>query len=381
MAIVFSSVHVERTATLEGLREGIGLALERGAKSLLIFLCSRPQYDLQQLPALFAELPVPVFAGVFPGIIHDQEHFHDGALICGMTLKLTPCLVEDIDRPDELIAEELAQCFPGASPAGALLLIDGQSRGIDNFVACLYDRFGPDTTVFGAGAGYLDFSHNPCLVTASGVYQNAAMVIGLPVPLAFGVHHGWESIAGPFLVTGSEGNRIQSINYQPAFSFYRDILEGHAGQALDFSDFFSVAKSYPFGMAQLDSEYLVRDPIRSQGEVIECAGSISPNTMVYILHAKPPQLIAAAAQATLELRPKLAPNYESAESLYAMVVDCISRELFLGPDYPAELASIQSALPQATLIAGILSLGEIASSSQGVIHFLNKTTVIGGAGR
>ncbi|NDY74631.1 hypothetical protein DO021_22405 [Desulfobacter hydrogenophilus] len=377
---IFSSVHVETTGLLSELHRMIDLALENGAKYLLVFLGSEHEFDIEELPPLFASLPIPACAGVFPGIIHDEMHYHKGALVCGFTTPLFSTILKEIARPNIEITNEIKQWLDGKVPAGAIVLIDGQSKGIDNVITCIYDCLGPAISVLGGGAGYLDFSHRPCLITAQGCYENACFIISLPVPLALGVRHGWESIAGPFLVTSAKDNLIQSINYEPAFPFYEGIIREYCSEPIDFTNFLEITKCYPLGMVQLDNEYLVRDPIQRHGTAIECAGSVPQNTLIYILNSQPDILIQSAAKAAKELRTQLSSVYEKQEGYYTFTIDCISRQLFLGDQYCKELAGIKKELPNQLPPIGALTLGEIASSSQGVIRFLNKTTVIGGLG-
>jgi len=377
----FSSVHLDKTGTLKGLQKSIDVALENGAKSLLIFVSSEHEFDLDELPPLFSSLPIPAYAGVFPGVIHDFRHYNKGALVCGIAVPLISTVIEEITRPYIEINKEIEQWLNGSEPAGAFVFIDGQGKGIDNLVSCLYDCLGPTPTVLGGGAGYLDFVHRTCIITAEKCYKNSALITNIPASFTLQVRHGWEDIAGPFLVTGAKDNVLQSINFEPALSFYKEIIRENCKEPVNFDNFMEVSKSYPLGMAQLDNEFLVRDPIQIHGESIECAGSIPDNSMVYILNSQPEKLIQSARKAAKDLRANLSSVYENDEGYYTFTIDCISRQLFLGEDYPKELEAIKDELPDNTSTIGILSIGEIASSSQGVIRFLNKTTLIGGISR
>lgn len=377
---IFSSVHLDTTGTLPGLGKAIDSALENDAKHLLILLGSEHEFDIKALPALIASLPISAYAAVFPGIIYDVAHYHKGALVCGFAAALPSVLLEDITRPDIELNRNITQWLDRCTTAGAIVIIDGQSRGIDNVVSCIHDRLGPIPTVMGGGTGYFDFFHRPAIISANGCYENACLIIGLPTRLAFGVRHGWESIAGPFLVTHSKDNLIFKINYEPAFPFYETVIREYCGSPVDFTDFLNTAKGYPLGMAQLDNEYLVRDPIQRHGDAIECAGSVPQNTLIYILNSRPDKLVESATKAAEELKEKLVPVADNREHYYTFTIDCISRKLFLGDEYHKELRGVKKGLSDKMTNIGVLTLGEIASSSQGVIRFLNKTTVIGAIG-
>lgn len=376
---LISSIQLDRSGTLKGLHTAIDAVLKAGAKGILILMASEQKLDTEKLPALFTSLPVPAFAAIFPGIIHNYSHYHTGSLVCGFINWSSPAIIQNITRPYPQVTREIKEHFGETIPTGAYVFADGHSRGIDNLVACLYDCLGPSPNVIGGGTGYLDFSHRPSVITAEGCFQDAALLLTTSIPLTIGVRHGWKSIAGPFLVTAVEDNIIQSINYEPAFPFYAKIIREHCSTEPDFNDFFEVTKSYPLGMMQLDSEFLVRDPMSRNGDHLECAGNIPLNSLIYILHSQPEALIEATAQLSRDIKGSLSPVYMENRGYYTFTIDCISRALFLDKQYPKELQSIKNEMPENSETIGALSLGEIASSSQGVIQLLNKTTVIGGA--
>jgi len=64
----------------------------------------------------------------------------------------------------------------------------------------------------------------------------------------------------------------------------------------------------------------------------------------------------------------------------AIIIDCISRMLFLDKDFDKELSIITSTLktryPDIS-IGGALTIGEISSYGEGFLEFYNKTIVVG----
>jgi hypothetical protein len=378
---VFSSVHIDLKGTREGLQTGIEQALAQGAQGLLLLLCADNPMDVERLPADFTDLSISVVGAVFPGIIVGANHYRRGSIVCGLRARHSLCLIQELQRPLEMIERDLEQCLSRGATTGAVVITDAPYENIDNFVACLHDRLGPEISVIGGGAGDLSASKRPCLITKDGLFGNAAIIVNLSVTFASSIRHGWKQVAGPFLVTHAERNMLYSLNYQPAMTLYRETLRRFAGVTFADEDFVRVSRAFPFGMEQLDDEFLVRDLLSQHGEAIECVGRIPTNAMIYILHAEQRELIRAAADAAKALSRQLSPRYDSDGGLFVFVIDCISRALYLDDAFSQELISIQQALPQQAKMIGVLSLGEIANSSQGTIHFLNKTTVIGGIGR
>lgn len=208
-------------------------------------------------------------------------------------------------------------------------------------------------------------------MTNSGLYQNAAIGCLLDQRVRLGIRHGWKRLAGPFIVTGTEGNELRKLNWQPAMEVYREVVEADAGIKLEQANFFEHAKGYPFGMIREQEEDIVRDPIAVKDDgTLVCVGEVPENSVVYILKGENEQLVEAARQAYEDCQGKGAGINESP----LLVVDCISRTLFLEDDFYRELNELQQTN---TIPTGVLSLGEIASFGAGALEFFNKTIVLG----
>ncbi len=377
----FSCIHLDKSETIDGLVAGIHSSLTSNTEGILILIGSKCPINLDLLPGVLSELPVPSVAAVFPGLIFEDSLYDNAVIICGLLSAGQTFVFSNISQPEAQLDKELASQLTDAHISNsAFLAIDGTSPGVDTFVSSLYNYLGPDVKVIGGGSGHHDFSQKGSIITAQGCLSNAALLIFQPEPFVACFRHGWEPVAGPFLITGSEGTTINSINYQPALPFYAKVLKQHSNIDIDEQQFVQAASHYPFGMEQLDSEFLVRDPLQFTADSIECAGDIPTNTMVYILNADTDELINAAEDAAAQLTQELSTRYLTEENNYVFVIDCISRLVVMGEKFPLELKAIRNNLPEKALIIGVLSIGEVTNSSQGTIQFLNKTTVIGGLG-
>ena len=59
-------------------------------------------------------------------------------------------------------------------------------------------------------------------------------------------------------------------------------------------------------------------------------------------------------------------------------MDCVSRWLGLGKDFPEELARLaEPARARGLELVGVLSLGEIAADGRRLLEYLNKTCAYG----
>ena len=377
----FSSVKFDTSGTLEGIRLRINEALSDSPGGVILLVGSESNIDLESLPDVLKDIPVPAIATILPGVIYQSCLYSKAVIVCGMASLNSIHFIQDINKPESELGQEISrQLSSERKTRSALLIIDGLSTGVDNFINCAFDELGPDVDIIGFGCGHTDFSSRPSIITTGGCWKNAAILVFLEPPLATSYLHGWKEVAGPFLVTRAENNQIHDINYQPALPFYQSIVQQHSESIFDTENFFNTSSHYPLGLEQFESEYLVRDLITYHGTSIECAGAVPTNAMVYVLNANEEQLISAAGQAASSIGQKLSPQYGEQDGLHIFVIDCVSRKLTLGDQFNRELDCIHQNLPQGITSIGVLSIGEIASSSQGNIQFLNKTTVIGGLG-
>ena len=180
-------------------------------------------------------------------------------------------------------------------------LLDGLSSGVVNYLSQVYNSYGIDVNYLGAGAGFLSLEQKECVFSNKGFFKDSAVSVIIETKTSIGVKHGWDVISEPLIVTKSKGNLIENINWKPAFSVYKGIVEEHSGKQLDKNNFFDLAKCYPFGLSKENEELIVRDPIITDDDnSIMCVGDINENTFVTILNGKKDKLIIAAEDATIK---------------------------------------------------------------------------------
>lgn len=372
-----TSIELASDSTAESLQRSFDAVLKSGAKSALVLGCDADAWTPDRVDPVLNALPVPVFGGTFPSIIHQGRRLDHGTLVVGLSAAVTVAVVHDLSRHGEdMDAEVRRQCASITKAPSLITLVDGLAKHIERFVESLYSLIGPGRDLVGCGAGSLDFVQKPCLFTNRGLIKDAAVVIGLPFALSRGVQHGWETLDGPYLVTGSRGHVLDTLNYQPAFEVYRASVEAASGLRFADHDFFSIAKTYPFGIERLDGDLLVRDPIRVEDRSLVCVGEVPENAMVYILKGQAVRLVDSAGAAASEARASYNTRHADG-SPSAVVFDCISRVLFLDLEFDRELNAIQQGLGTLRHAFGALTLGEITNTHNGPINLLNKSTVIG----
>jgi hypothetical protein len=349
------------------------MAADSRIKGLLILSCDNNGYTGQQLNQGLRKIPLPLFGGIFPGIIHGNRKIDQGSLVVGLFEEPTLHTIPDLSNPAVDYESVIAQLIrePGDEQT-MMVLVDGLAKRISGLIEGLFNNFSLEFNYIGAGAGSLSMVRKPCLFTNEGLVYDQAAIAMLAVQSGVGVCHGWKPLSGPFQVTESRENLVVSIDFQPAFEIYSREVNSHLNRKITPENFFSLAKNHPLGLAKLGAEKLVRDPIAVTAEgAIQCVGEVPEGAYFHILTGSPSSLVDAAQAAMRQACARFPGNPQGKPSV---LIDCISRVLYLEADFQRELNALQR--PGAPLV-GVLSLGEIAGGGQDYLEFYNKTCVVG----
>lgn len=366
-------IEIDRDGLAENLHGMLeSLVRDPDVAGLLVLACSENGFEPQVIDPILKECPVPVVGGIFPALNSGTEILSRGTLVLGLPVEPTLMIIPGMSDPatdfDAIIAD-LAGAAP--VPETLLVLLDGFSSRIGSFIDALYMNFGLEINYVGGGAGSLGPGQSQCLFTNRGMIGDAALLAGLPLHSGVGVSHGWSSISAPFKVTESVRNRILSLDWKSAGKVYGEVLEAHCGCRVTRDNFFDIARAYPFGIAKLGAEVVVRDPILlNSDESLTCVGEVPEGAFVDILHGERESLIQAARNASLLSRHDFG---EDSAGAVCISMDCISRKLFLGDAFEAELEAM--AVPGVPWI-GACSIGEIANNRKDYLEFYNKTSVV-----
>ncbi|MBO0612147.1 MAG: hypothetical protein RL122_1433 [Pseudomonadota bacterium] len=368
----FPLILVDPLGSAETLFEHIDAAVQAGANSLLVLACDANAFTAAQLDARLCALPIPIFGGIFPEIIAGAQEMSRGSIVCGLAVSASVHHIERLSDPDEDYLP-YAEGLIASIPAGATLvtLVDGLSKRISTFLENLYEALGTRNQYIGGGAGSLSFTQKPCLFSNQGLKMDCAQVTALHLPIHIGIEHGWDKFAGPFFVTGAYDNIITSLDYRPAFEVYQEVVEADSGQRFNDTNFFDLAKAYPFGLDRLKGEVVVRDPLLRDGNNLVCVGEVPANHIIYILKGEAASLLAASTTCARHATRAQTPP------MLGLLFDCISRTLFLQARFAEEIGNIRQHLPTNVPLIGVLSLGEIADAGHTCLEFFNKTIVLG----
>lgn len=367
------TIYFDPDGTVTGLARCLQQAAgQSGISGLLVLSCDGNNFEPQSLDPLLQKVDLPLAGGIFPALIYNGRMYETGSLVVGLPDIVTIETINGLSDPGTDFEASLDKKMPNSHQVRTLiLLVDGFATGLSSFVASLFNVFGLDFNYVGGGAGSLSMQRKPYILTNSGMRQDAAVLIFLKTLSGIGVCHGWQELSGPYQVTGASGNIIHTIEWQPAFDFYRNVLAEKTGARVIREHFYDTAQHYPFGIARLSGEQIVRDPymVAPDGSLV-CVGDVQEGAFLSILQADEKNLIEAAAESLRRSLQALPPEMTGGLRFF---VDCISRAIVLKEDFQKEIDAVS---PAGFPLVGICSVGEIANCGTEYLDIYNKTSVM-----
>jgi signal transduction histidine kinase len=197
------------------------------------------------------------------------------------------------------------------------------------------------------------------------------IAIDAPHPIAVGIKHGWHPYGPAVTVTRATGVTANELDYESAFLAYRRTAASR-GDSLDERGFAPFAMRHPLGIPQTNGEFVIRDPLAIEADgSLRCVAEVPDGAIVRVMEGDTVDLLAAAREAAVAARLGLdgAPGG-------AIVFDCVSRSLVLGPTVRDELVALQDGIGRGVPLMGCLTLGEVGALGMAAPQFHNKTSVV-----
>ena len=345
-------------------------------KAIMVLACEANNFTPENSDVLFRNVNKPIFGGIFPQILYNTENLLTGTIVAGLTHKVSPFVIENISKQSagfDKLLEDTIQVRPKENET-IFLFVDGISSDVSSLLDSAFNHFGLISNYIGGGAGSVNFTPMPCVITAKGLLQDAALFAFAEIRSGIGVAHGWLPVSQPLKVTESDYNTVVSLDWKPAFEVYREIIAHVTKTNLQDVSFAGFAKNFPLGIAKMADELLVRDPVECLGNSMRCLGELPEKSFIYVLHGDTNSLLAGAKKSRSIAGEAYYSQHKKRNEVKPVVfiIDCIARAQFLGADFKEELkiASFGNEL------IGALSLGEIANSGRDYLEFYNKTSVI-----
>lgn len=368
------NIYFDYKGTLEGLQTNIEKALKDGASGLIIMACEQNNFTPADLAPLVKGLSVPLIGGTFPMVMHNSKTYEKGSVVLGVLGKVTTTKLPDLNSAGVNIETQLKALADTAPWARTMVVfVDFFVLRKTDLINTLFEVFGMEISYIGGGAGSLAPERKPCLISNAGMFADGVVVMLLDVPSGVGVGHGWRNIGSPMQATEAHGNTVKTINFLPAFGVYAEAIEKQSGTPFprESGKFFEASRAYPFGIARINMEMIVRDPlmVEPDGSLV-FAGEVPQDSYISLLEGNTDTLIAAAGDSGRKAIAALPPGGKPGIFL---LMDCISRVMFMNERFKEELVVM---VPQGFASAGACTIGEIANSGSEFLEFYNKTAVV-----
>jgi len=367
---MFTGVHGTTERSTHALRVLTDVALAQGARSLMI-LSAVDNGDIPALDAFVRGLSVPVFGGLFPGLIEGGELRTSGHVVFGLRPRATVASAQSLSSVEEgRFASMLATVGDeAAQPGTAFVYLSGLSRRIDAALDAVYDACGANRTYIGGGTGSLSDPHAPSVITNAGVLADAVVVALVSDVAAASVGHGWHTHHGPYTATASAATTLRELDFEPASHVYARAL---GVEVAELAGNQRLLNTHPLGIVTVDGDVIVRDVIDVVDGALVCVGEVPRQARLHILTGDTEGLIVAASDVADGLSVAAGP---------VVAFDCVSRGAVLAEALPRQYAALRAQLAGRPL-AGAQTIGEVASGSGHPPEFHNKTLVLaGGLGR
>lgn len=332
-----------------------------------------PEAEKDKLPLLQAccrDTGVPLVGAIFPALVTAQGFRTDGVWLLRLDTMVPHFLLPSINAPETNPSERIAQAAHGmlaqrgadpekSTKSTLYLVFDGLIPTIASIVDGLYLQLADLVEYAGVNAGSETFQPMPCLFDGHQVIGDGVLGMLLPSSQATVLQHGYQVPERLMTATGTEGNRILSIDWQPAFDAYQAIIKVEYGIDLTRENFYQYAVHFPFGILRANNDVVVRIPVALTDDgSLFCVGEVPENAILVLLRAP------AADNANC-----LALLSDSLQTLNGPMADrnlltfyCAGRRMHMGEDAATELVALQ-AMSRVAVMGGALSLGEIGSTN------------------
>lgn len=340
---------------------------------VLIFVAEETPFDYEKIQPLLKEIQTEVWGCVFPEVIYKNSRYKSGVVGCTFEAPVSAEVVKNLNDFKGISSKNIIS----ENTESLLIFTDGWADNIPFLIETLYETCEKEITYMGAGTGSMSDMNRKSLFTCDDCFAQGSIIIAVDEFISIGVEHGLQPIFEPFIATKFDKRILKTINWKPALEFYKNVIEKDSGIKLTKENFPEIAASYTFGMLKYDNEIIPRCTIDMADEESILLGSETPdNSIMTIIKGNPDEFIEAAGLATEKAKTGFKNKKKKLPSK-ALIIECITRTLFLGDRFEDQIKLIGNKAGKDVLLFGALSLGEIASTGDKFIELYNKTLVIG----
>lgn len=328
----------------------------------LLLLAESEQAKVSALQRAFDEASLHLAGAIFP------------ALVEGATFRLGGCCaIPRAEMPATVLldrlpanADDAAACIVdavepliGAGKATLFLIFDAMVGNIASILDGVYLRLADRVVYAGVNAGSETFRPVPCLFDGQRIVEGGVLCLVVPGSSGAVLDHGYIAPRTMITATGTDGNRIMTIDWRPAFDVYQQQVRALYDVSLTTENFYRYATHFPFGLLLANDEVIVRIPVALEADgSLFCIGEVPANAMLTLLRA-PERNSTATVDRVSGLLDRV---FGGAAGRDLLTFYCAGRRAHLGEDAIDELGLLRDRTGARRLV-GALSLGEIGSLS------------------
>lgn len=341
-----------------------------------------PEADKDKLSILQAACrskAIPLVGGIFPALVEGGEFRTEGVWLMrfdqmphAMLLEALPVEPAAVTERIRDVSSALAEHLNGTSEATLFMLFDAMQSNIGSILDELYLNLANRVHYAGVNAGSETFKPMPCLFDSERVIGNGALFILIPNHKGAVLEHGYHAPARTVYATSAEGNRIEQIDWRPAFEVYQELVREQYGLEINKENFYEHAVHFPFGIVRANHHVVVRIPVALNDDgSLFCVGEVPANSVLTLLER--PEVDTHETLRVL-MSGLDAMGGDAAADL--LLFYCAGRRMHLGLEKATEELQEFTRRMAGAPIAGALSLGEIGGSTlHGYPLFHNATLV------
>ncbi|HHD62849.1 MAG TPA: histidine kinase [Desulfobulbaceae bacterium] len=346
---------------------------EYGNMSMLALVAEQDKESIRLLQKLCAVNEVTLYGAMFPGLIENGHIIERGMCLLPLPEATRGYLSDPLDS--EHAVEHLVAWLNGQEKADdrkkkretLFLIFDAMVSNVGTILEHMYGELGDQYAYAGVNAGSNTLTPQPCLVENDQFAGGRVLALLLPISDGGILEHGYCELDENVLAAASDGNLIRTINWRPALSEYRKLVQKHFGIEITRDNFYDYAVHYPFGILRANGELLVRIPTEFTSEGgIYCIGEVPPNSILQVLDAP--------AESLLDGAQRLADSIRALRWTKTLIFYCTARFMHLGDQGSAnELEVLEKVTGPCH---GALSLGEIGTTGKDQYPLFHNATIV-----
>lgn len=340
---------------------------------VLALVAERSQATVEVLQAQANKAGCPLVGAIFPELIVAGELRKQGVLLLQFKMMPVHRIVAfdgnswDADKHAGDIAASL-NVGPQDEEQALFLVFDSMVPNVASIIEVLYLLIGDTVHYMGVNAGSETFQPMPCLFDNEQLVGNGVLATLIPHHRGAILEHGYTSPEQMIAATSTTGNRISSIDWQPAFDVYKELMHKQYGIEISKENFYEHAVHFPFGIMRMDGEMLVRIPVAyDEDGALYCAGEVPENAVLTLLKA-----VAPDSPTTVDV---LADKIDAQVEDAVLMFYCAGRRMHMAEAAEHELILLKNRIDNQNVI-GALSLGEIGGSKQGGYPLFHNASLV-----